>query len=420
MSGTSFDAIDAAIVDVEEVGSCLELSPVAASEHAWPPALRERVGEWLDPRTSATPRDLALAHVAVGEALAQAALESIAQAGLAPGQLDLISSHGQTVHHAVGPDGRALATLQLGQPAVIAERTGRTVVADFRPRDIAAGGEGAPLVSFVDALLFADPEHDRAVQNIGGIANVTWIPAARPRDAIAFDTGPGNAVIDALARRLLGQRFDRYGAAAASGAVDERLLEELLAHPYFQAPPPKSTGRETFGDAYADEVVQRARARGLPAADMLATVTELTARSIAAAYRRHLPRWPAEVFLSGGGAENAALVSALARGLARETRRGEATPGLRRVEEMGLPARAKEAIAFAVLGHETVHGRPNTLPGCTGAAHPVTLGAIWPGEGYRELTERLARSAPAITALSLRSTQQRAPAPAGAPPMSAP
>jgi anhydro-N-acetylmuramic acid kinase len=352
-------------------------------------------------------------NVLVGEAFAQTAIAAAAAAGLTLDQIDLIASHGQTVYHQVAPD-RARSTLQLGAPAVIAETTGRTVLADFRPRDIAAGGQGAPLVPYLDMLLWSHPSRSRALQNIGGIANVTYLPATgRPRtenreprtvssplsvvsyngqrttdngQPIAFDTGPGNALIDEAARALTSgaSDYDRDGAWAASGRADERLLAEWLGDPYFLQPPPKSTGREYFSRAYAQRCLDVARGRGLSDADIIATLTALTARSIAQAYARFLPALPDELILSGGGARNPTLLRMLAEALP--------ATAIRRSEELGLASGAKEALAFAALGYASLHGWPANVPSCTGARHPAVLGSLTPGDNYLELLRGVAEA----------------------------
>ena len=335
--------------------------------------------------------EVARGGMTAGQAFATAAIDAASRADVDLATVDLIASHGQTVHHHVGADGRAEATLQVGEPAVIAEQTGRTVVADFRPRDIAAGGQGAPLVAFLDAAVFGDAQDDVAVLNLGGIANLTYVPAG-DGDVIAFDTGPGNAIIDALARALLGERFDDNGATAAAGQANEELVAELLADPYFAREAPKSTGRERFGDRYAGELLDRGRGRGLSDRDLLATATELSARSVALALRDHCPTWPVRLYIGGGGAANPTLIGHLQAALGRA--RPASTPELRiePVDVAGVPSAAKEAIAFALLGHEAVHGRPNSLASATGAKHASVLGAIWPGTNYRDLLAQVAAS----------------------------
>lgn len=382
ISGTSLDAIDVAIVDLElatDAPDTLELTVVATDESAWPGDLRRRLGAWLaDPEAAVPLGELAEADMAAGLAFAAALLDACRRAAVDPADIDLVASHGQTLHHRVDDRGRALATLQIGQPAVIAERLGCPVVADFRPRDIAAGGQGAPLVARFDALAFAEPDRDIAALNLGGIANVTVIPAGRAEEAVAWDTGPANAILDALARRA-GLAHDAEGARAAAGTPDERLLDELLADPWFAAAPPKSTGRERFGDAYAAAIAARDLGD-----DAFATATALTARSVARALRDHAPAWPAIVWAGGGGTRNATLMRALDAELRAAAPPGASVPEVRAVDAAGIPAGSKEAIAFAFLGHETLHGRPSSLVGATGARHPSVLGAIWPaGPGSR-------------------------------------
>lgn len=378
MSGTSLDGIDVAVVEIGGAGEpgVLELDILATGEEPWPGPLRARIAGWLaDPSAAVPLGDLAATDMEVGAALADALLTTLARVELELASLDLVVSHGQTVHHLVDESGTAVASLQIGQPALIAERVGRPVVADLRPRDIAAGGQGAPLVALFDALLFVDPARDVAVLNLGGIANVTVIPAGQAEEAVAWDTGPANAVLDALARRE-GLDRDADGSLAASGAADEAVIAELLADAWFALPPPKSTGRERFGDRYAAALA----GRGLATADLFATAAALSARSIARSLRDHAPVWPVRLWVGGGGARNPALMRALGEALRAAAPTGAAPLEIRQVDEAGIPSGSKEAIAFAFLGHETVHGRAGTLAGATGARHRSVLGAIWPGE----------------------------------------
>jgi len=407
ISGTSLDAIDVAIVDLrpdDAEAHGLEMTVVATAEEPWPASLREQLTTWLaDPGAAVPLGDLAEADMAIGHAFADALLRTAGGAGVERSSIDAVASHGQTLHHRVGPDGRAIATLQLGQPAVLAERLDRPVVADFRPRDIAAGGQGAPLVAWFDALVFGEPDRDVAVLNLGGIANVTAIPAGRPTDAVAWDTGPANAVIDALARRD-GAASDRDGRLAASGSADESLLDELLADPWFASAPPKTTGRERFGDAYAAALV----ARGLSRADLFATATALGARAVARSLRAHAPAWPHLLWVGGGGAANPTLMAALGDALEAEHPPGGSAPEVRLVDAAGIPYGSKEAIAFAFLGHETLHGRPGSLTGATGARHPSVLGAIWPGgQGTPKHDVGGAPSSEPVRRLWIRDAAQR-------------
>jgi anhydro-N-acetylmuramic acid kinase len=364
MSGTSADGIDAALVEIEGAGETTRARLLAFLTHPYDADLRARVlgaGEVL----TAELLDL---HYRLGEEFAAAALRVLEPARRQGLAVHLVGSHGQTVRHrprAGGPGGRA-ATLQIGEPAVIAERTGLPVVADFRPRDVAAGGEGAPLVPLVDWLLFRAGGRVRACLNLGGIANVTVLDAAVER-VRAFDLGPANMPLDAVVAAWThgAEPFDRDGARAATGRIDAGLLAELLAHPFLALPPPKSTGRETFGRPFVEPLLVRFRGRE---ADLLATLTRFVADGVADGLRRFGPPRLEEVLVSGGGARNRTLMAALADGLA--------PAAVRSVEAVGMDPDAKEAMAFAVLANETLFGHPGNLPGATGAAGPRVLGKI--------------------------------------------
>lgn len=387
MSGTSADGVDVALVQLEGRPPALKWDVLGFTHVPYPEALRAEVFAAFRPETSDVSR-LCELNMALGRVFGEAALRGIADAGLTPEQVDLIGSHGQTVwHRPPSAPGHGLgATLQIGEAALIAEITGLPVVSNFRARDMAAGGHGAPLVAWVDVLLLTDDHMVRAAQNIGGIANVTYLPPRLAREpdmgeALAFDTGPGNMLIDDAASRATQGRlaFDRDGALAARGRVDQALLDELLDHPYFAQAPPKTTGRETFGTQYGKRLWSQATARGLRPEDVVATLTALTARSIGRAYRQFLPRFPDEVIVSGGGARNPTLMHML---------RDELRPARVLVsDEVGLSATAKEAVAFAVLAYETWHGRAGNLPSATGATRRVVLGQITPGG--RRLTVRV-------------------------------
>ena len=373
MSGTSVDGVDVAVTEIRGRSvRVLEYGTVPYSR-----AIRERVFRLFNPKTSRVD-EICRMNFILGEVFADALLTLLQKWKLPPSSVDLVGSHGQTIHHIPRGDrykGRRLrSTLQIGEPSVIAERTGIATVADFRCRDIAAGGEGAPLVPFADHALFTHPRKNRAVLNIGGIANVTWLPAGgKLCDVLAFDTGPGNMAMDRAARRLTkgNRRYDRDGRMASRGVPDKVLLSRMLRHPFLRRKPPRSTGRETFGDAFADAWIERALHRGLSANDVLATLTAFTAQSIAAAFGRHLPARPEEVILCGGGARNAALVSLLKKAL---------TPSkILLTDDFGITAEAKEAVSFAVLAYATARGLPNNVPNATGAAHPAVLGKIVPG-----------------------------------------
>jgi anhydro-N-acetylmuramic acid kinase len=373
MSGTSADGVDVAVADIGPKG----VRVVAFDTFAYPKAAKKLVFELFNARTARV-EAVCHANFVLGEVFAAAVLRLCREQGVALASLDLIGSHGQTICHL--PQGRRFgrtlvrSTLQIGEPSVIAERTGITTVADFRPRDVAAGGEGAPLVPYTDWVLFADRRKTRCVQNIGGIANVTFLPAGGGVDSVlAFDTGPGNMIIDRLAWLASGGRrnFDKDGALAARGRVDGKLLAELLRHQYFARRPPKSTGREEFGAEFAARLWARATRRGMEPRDLLATATALTARSIAEAYRRFLPGRPDEVILCGGGARNPTLVALVKEELPA------ARVGV--MDEWGIDADAKEAISFAILARETIRGAAGNVPAATGARRRVVLGKIVPG-----------------------------------------
>jgi anhydro-N-acetylmuramic acid kinase len=374
MSGTSLDGVDAALVEVEGTG----VHDVRASVVHWLtlPYGGERRKAIHDGILDGSAESLCALHADVGEWSAEAVLRVCAEANVSPASVDAVGSHGQTVWHRPPADGRRGATLQLGDAATIAERTGIAVVSDFRTRDVAAGGQGAPLVPWVDQVLFAQEGRARALQNIGGIGNVTRVPARGSGEGVfAFDTGPGNAPIDALVEIATGgrQSFDRDGRLGARGQVDPALLAELLRHPYFAAAPPKSTGREEFGRPFVERLVEAVRPEGdADWLDLVATLTELTARSISDAYGRWvLPRGVDEVVLTGGGAKNPTLVGRIRALLAPLPVVDGAA--------LGVDPEAKEAVAFAVLAWAHLKGIPANVPGATGAAGPRVLGSYTPG-----------------------------------------
>lgn len=372
MSGTSADGIDVAVTDIDPH----RVRVRAFGMVPYPPDVRRSVFRLFDPTTGRVD-DICHMNAVIGELFARAVIKVCARHRVPLDSVDLIGSHGQTIHHL--PHGRPFgrgrlrSTLQIGEPSVIAERTGITTVADFRPRDVAAGGEGAPLVPYADYFLFRHARLNRALQNIGGIGNVTWLPAGKgPESILAFDTGPGNMMIDRAVSILTDGRqgFDRGGRMAARGQVDATLLAELMRHPFLRRRPPKTTGREQFGASVTEDFVRRARRKGLRPPDIVATLTEFTAASIADAYARHLPGAPDEVILCGGGARN----DTLARRLAERLRPAR----VRIMDEFGIDADAKEAVSFALLAYATVNGLPANVPGATGARRRVILGKIVP------------------------------------------
>ena len=381
MSGTSADGIDAALCEVEGAPPTLQARVLHGRTFPYSAEMRRRVLDACQPDAGSSAALCAL-HVDLAEAYAEALLELLREADVSPTEVDLVASHGQTVWHEVR-SGRVHSTLQLGEACVIAERTGITTIHNFRARDVAAGGQGAPLTAYVDWLLLRHPTRWRAVQNIGGMGNVSFLPPLSEPTArlLAFDTGPGNALIDAAAAALTDgqQRCDLDGQMAAQGHIDADWLNALMQHPYLHRPPPKTTGRELFGTAQAQALVAEGQARGLSRYDILATLTAFTAHSIAHAYRTHLPHAVDEVVLGGGGQHNPTLVRWLRRALSVEVLTHEA---------LGFSSDLKEALAFAVLAHETWHGRPAALPEQTGARRASLLGQITPGENYEALLRR--------------------------------
>ena len=370
MSGTSHDAVDAAAADLVLEGDSLLLTPLGMVSAPYPEELRSALTAALPP-ASTTMRDVCRLDTRIGQAFA--ALATRADRELCDGRADLIVSHGQTVYHWV-EQGRVHGTLQIGSPSWIAEATGRPVVSDLRTRDVAAGGQGAPLVSVVDVMWLRGRPGVPAALNLGGIANLTVARAAG--DPVAFDTGPANALVDAAAHALTDGRleYDRDGALAARGRVDTALLQALLDEPYYAEPPPKTTGKELFHWPYLHTFLT-GRDR-LPVEDVVATVTHLTARTVADAVRA---AGATEVIASGGGTRNPTLMSMLRTAL-------HGIP-LRTSDDLGLPSEAKEAYAFAVLGYLTAHGLAGTVPSCTGARRPSVLGSITPGGGGLRLPE---------------------------------
>lgn len=352
MSGTSLDGIDVAIV---EIGKKVET--IGFQSAPYPEKVRSAIlavsGGQIEARRDVHPTGaLSALNFQLGELYARAVLRAVK----AFGAVELIGCHGQTVFHEGGKH-----TLQIGEAAVIAERTGVPVVSNFRARDVAAGGQGAPLVPYVDYLLFRHPKRTRVALNIGGIANISVIPPnARPEDVIAFDTGPGNMVIDALVREYSeGKlRFDRGGKIGRSGQVNQGLLEELLGDPYYRRKWPKSVGREQYGS----EFIARLKKAKLALPDLIATATALTAKTIQRGIALVAPPQPVDLIAAGGGVHNPGIMSRLVP--------------VSTATEHGISADAKEAIAFAILAHETWRRRPSNLPSATGARHSVLLGDI--------------------------------------------
>jgi anhydro-N-acetylmuramic acid kinase len=380
MSGTSLDGIDAACCRVRrdpagEPPTNYDVRVESFRTEPYPPALREELRRLCDDETG-TVDGICRANVALGKLFADAALAACENAGVALEDVAVIGSHGQTVWHAPEPepvpgtDRRTRSTLQIADGSVVAHRTGVPTVSDFRTGDVAVGGHGAPLAPFFDLACLSDPVESRALQNVGGIGNCTLLPPDPDReDALAFDTGPGNVVIDAVVETLTdgAATHDEDGRRAARGGVDEALVAEFLDDSYFRAAPPKTTGRERFGDHYAREFVAAAREHGCEDDDVVASATALTARSIADAYDRFADPYPDRIVVSGGGASNPTLLSMLDE--------RTASP-VERLESLGLDSDAKEAALFALLGVTTLDGVSNNVPRATGAERAVTLGKL--------------------------------------------
>ncbi|EJL22529.1 anhydro-N-acetylmuramic acid kinase [Brevibacillus sp. BC25] len=383
MSGTSLDGIDAALVAIrtDEQG---EIEKVTLRDFFYMPYsddLREWVMNLCSVETARVDQ-LTAVHYGLSEWYAYAVQQLMEKAGVMTAEVDAVCMHGQTIWHIAGrtpfpgPQGmtEVRASLQIGELSTLAERTGIPVVGNFRARDLAADGEGAPLVPYADYILFRHPQKGRLLQNIGGIANVTLLPASAAIDqVVAFDTGPGNMIMDQIVQLMTnGQmRYDEGGKLAAGGTVSSVLLEKWMQDPYYQIKPPKSTGREVYGKAFAQELFHDANQLGISQTDLLATVTALTATTIANAYMQFvLPTTKVEeVIVSGGGAHNQTLLTMLQRQLPTGMT-------VMTAQQFGMPDDAKEAVAFAILGHETLMGRPSNVPSVTGAKRAVPLGNI--------------------------------------------
>lgn len=378
MSGTSADGIDAALVEISGRGYALSCSFLGGLTWPYPEDVRSHI------LAAASGQPLSMAHLAeLEDAIARAFAQAVQQIQAQLGKADLVASHGQTVFHRPPEEDCLGYSLQLGRGEVIAHLTGLPTVSNFRQADLAAGGQGAPLVPPVDASLLSHSQHTRCVQNIGGIGNVAYLPAftvgeTLPDTVLGWDTGPGNTLIDIAVHTLSGGMltYDQDGVWAAQGTPCPELVQQWLEHPFFHLPPPKSTGRELFGWAYFEQCRQEAQQSGLSDADLLATLTELTAVSIAESYRRFLPTLPDEVLVCGGGSRNPYLMSRLQAHL-------DPIP-VSTTDTAGVPALYKEAIAFAVLGYWRWHRIPGNLPAVTGAKASCLLGEIYEPLHYKK------------------------------------
>jgi anhydro-N-acetylmuramic acid kinase len=366
MSGTSADGVDAAIVDIKNN----KVKLLAFDTFEYPQQLRKNILR-ISEQKICRAADISQLNFTIGGIFAQSVIKICKKSRINLSTVNLVGSHGQTIYH--NPKGKFRSTLQIGEPSIIAQRTGITTVADFRPKDMAAGGQGAPLVPFADYWLFKDEKLNRAVQNIGGIANVTYLPAGcKLEETIAFDTGPGNMVIDRIAKIFSKGKlhYDKDGKIAAKGKVNKKSLDEMMRHPFLRRLPPKSTGREEFGGAYTEEFIKKAKKRSISSEDMLATATAFTAVSISQAYKQFLPSMPDEVILCGGGARNKTLTNMLKQNLDKTI--------IRLTDDFGINCGAKEAVSFAILAYATIKGTANNVPGATGAEKSLILGKIIP------------------------------------------
>lgn len=374
MSGTSADGVDASIVRIKGHAKDSKIELIYHYHYEYQKEIKELIHRLFDLEKTSIPF-LSNMSFLLGEIFADTAIEAIKESGLSQNDIDLIASHGQTVFHSPYPqklgEFQIRSTLQIGEGSVIAEKTGITTICDFRVRDMAVGGQGAPLVPFADWVLFTSEEFTRGILNIGGIANITILPKdANIDDVLAFDTGPGNMVIDEFVREISNGElnFDRDGSIARKGKVSSKLLEILLSHPYFNLSPPKSTGREIFGRLFTINLYKRGKSLGLSDEDIVATATALTATTIANSIKQFGIE---ELIIGGGGVYNSYLIELIKNSL----------PGIRikTHEDFGIPNQAKEALAFAILANEVVFNSPNNVPSATGAKKKVILGKIIPG-----------------------------------------
>lgn len=365
MSGTSLDGVDAALVEITGVNETTEVELIKFTSLSISRELTEKIQASFSLETSNSALISSL-NVELGYLFAEAAQKVCKQAEINIDDIEFIASHGQTIYH-IPEDTNVFqaSTLQIGEAAVIAEETGCTVVADFRPRDMAVGGQGAPIVPYSEYVLYRDKERTRLLQNIGGIGNVTVLPAnAAIDDILAFDTGPGNMIINELCQHFFKEPYDIDGKYAADGTVDEKLLKEWMNQPYILREPPKTTGREEFGVQFVQKYLER---YNLQPNDWLATATMFTAQSIAANIKQYLTK-ETDLIIGGGGSYNPTLVQMIREALPKAN--------VIRQEDLGYSSDAKEAIAMTILGNQTLNQEPSNVPSATGASKPVILGNV--------------------------------------------
>jgi len=367
MSGTSVDGIDAALVRITGNYTSTKVEEIAFENYPYPAGIKERVFRLFD---TSTAKDICHMNFVLGELFAKAANDIAKKAGVK--EIDLIGSHGQTIYHIPEPictDYPLRSTMQIGEGAVIAHKTGVVTVSDFRVADMAAGGIGAPLVPYTEFLLYGNCSETIALQNIGGVGNITVIPHNATADkVIAFDTGPGNMIIDYMTQKTMNMEYDKNGAIGAIGKVNRLLIDKLMDDEYITKPPPKATGREYFGRGYCEKLYTTCKDMSMPDEDIIATVTAFTAQAISHAIDRFVPYSINKMIIGGGGAYNHTLLNQIRKRL----------PKIRVVthEELHKNSDAKEAIAFAILANETISGNTGNLPSVTGAGHHKILGKI--------------------------------------------
>ncbi|MDP6923604.1 MAG: anhydro-N-acetylmuramic acid kinase [Candidatus Scalindua sp.] len=379
MSGTSCDGIDACLVNITGNGLSTRADIIGFETYPYENEIRESIFEASCKETGTVDKICQL-NFTLGKLFADAAGQIAGKLSIPLSEIDIVGSHGQTIYHVSSlnesNDNEVRSTLQIGEPSIIAQETGVTTVSDFRTRDIAAGGEGAPMVPYADFVLFGRDEIGRAIQNIGGISNVTFLPAdGNIKEIIAFDNGPGNMIIDRFAEIITNGKlkYDKNGELASRGKLNQDLLERLCAHPYLSKLPPKSTGREDFGIQFSDNLFKESRQDNIDVHDAIATITAFTAKSISDSYGKYiqLSHKITEVVVSGGGVCNPVLLQFLKDYLVDIS--------IRKVDEFGIPSGAKEALSFAILANETVSGSPGNVPSATGAKESVVLGKIISG-----------------------------------------
>ena len=378
--GTSIDGIDAALVNINTDNKGLDIELIDFMSFDYEKEFRQKILKTTDLNKSSV-KDVAQLNIGLAEKFSEAVFSLLKKSELTPAEVDLIASHGQTIYHNV-EDKEGISTLQVGSASFIAERTGITTVYNFRMRDLAAGGEGAPLVPYTDYLIYSSQNKNRVLQNIGGIANYSYLAAdGEIDDVIGSDNGPGNMIIDNAVNILTNGRmdFDKDGKMAEKGDISKELLTEMMNHPFIKKQVPKSTGRADFGKEYAKKIIKKAKKMNLSKNDIISTVTSFTALAIIDSYQKYLPSNIDEIIIGGGGSYNPYLLNKIKEYKDEKLRKDIK---ILRQEDLGYSSEAKEAMAFAILGYQTMKGKNNNVPGATGAKRKVVLGEIVPGDDF--------------------------------------